>query len=147
MRLRNPRPARLPRHIKADVRTHMKWKWILLAIATGLGQRGSGQRGHVSTRDICASTLPNVHYRVLSICRLSRRDPKDLILPVLVSGGSYVSCFHERSSYRGLAPHLQRAHAGRTPRPEPYRCPARTRVNVGLGRTLWGADESCKTQT
>jgi hypothetical protein len=26
-----------------------------------------------------------------------------------------VSCYHERSSYRGLSPHLQRAHAGRTP--------------------------------
>jgi hypothetical protein len=24
------------------------------------------------------------------------------------------SCFHDRSSYRGLSPHLQRAHAGRT---------------------------------
>ena len=24
------------------------------------------------------------------------------------------SCFHDRSSYRGLTPHLQRAHAGRT---------------------------------
>ena len=26
------------------------------------------------------------------------------------------SCFHDRSSYRGLSPHLQRAHAGRTPK-------------------------------
>ncbi len=31
-----------------------------------------------------------------------------------------LSCCHERFSYKGLSPHLQRAHAGRTPPAAPY---------------------------
>ena len=35
-----------------------------------------------------------------------------------------LSCFHAGSSYSGLAPHLQRAHDGRTPRRGAYSVPA-----------------------
>ena len=47
-----------------------------------------------------------------------------------------LSRFHVRSSYRGLAPRLQRAHAGRTQRVAPYSQPAAgcSRENAGVGR-------------
>ena len=42
------------------------------------------------------------------------------------------SCFHDRSSYRGLSPHLQRAHAGRT------QCHALDFVPLSLHKTSDG---------
>jgi hypothetical protein len=51
-----------------------------------------------------------------------------------------LSCCHVRSSYKGLAPHLQRAHAGRTQTPATlrrFRCapPARLRRDVPPARS------------
>ena len=69
---------------------------------------------------LCGASSPDRIGLLCSSCSSAHRFrlaflPRSVTLPELASTSDLISCFHVWFFHRGLSPHLQRAHAGRTP--------------------------------